>query len=404
MYGSESDENEERLGADSGSYGTTWESLWRSVLIGKKRVKKFTRLDDEKMVYVTTLHIGDSFGELALTENAPRRATCVSSGKSILLTVGKDDFDAVLKQQRADEIEKTWRFLKNVDLLRSISDVELRSLAGIVEREHHNCDSVILAEGSEYHHLRIVRSGKCRVVKNLAIRDNHAIQYHEELTHGGSSPVAKKIQRKRLQRRRTIENLALISSRASQGNRFSVSREDDVTWETRRAAAVKDHLKLAKAKKNWDSSRHDAYHPDSAEAIAANSIHQHKEKSSRKVPVELCSLFPGDTIGEENMLGIEDPETGNMKHHKRKANASVVADTQVEILIIRKVDLFRRTNYSIRGKMRANLRAKEGNSNTSVLEDPMQQIRKKKAWENYRSDLMKELHESHLAKAVIHGR
>ena len=119
---------------------------------------------------------------------------------------------------------------------------------------------------------------------------------------------------------------------------------------------MKGHLKLAQAKKNWDSSRHDAYHPDSAEAIAANSIHQHKEKSSRKVPVELCSLFPGDTIGEENILGIEDPETGNMKHHKRKANASVVADTQVEILIIRKVDLFRRTNYSIRGKMRANLK------------------------------------------------
>ena len=49
------------------------------------------------------------------------------------------------------------------------------------------------------------------------------------------------------------------------------------------------------------------------------------------MPVELCSLFPGDTIGEENILGIRDPETGNMKHHKRKANASVVADTQVEI-------------------------------------------------------------------------
>ena len=45
---SESGDNEERLGTDSGSYGTTWESLWRSVLIGKKRVKKFTRLDDEK--------------------------------------------------------------------------------------------------------------------------------------------------------------------------------------------------------------------------------------------------------------------------------------------------------------------------------------------------------------------
>ena len=28
--------------------------------------------------------------------------------------------------------------------------------------------------------------------------------------------------------------------------------------------------------------------------------------------------------------------------------------------------------------MRANLKAKEGNSNTSVLEDPMQQIRKKR--------------------------
>ena len=144
--------------------------------------------------------------------------------KSILLTVGKDEFDGILKQQRADEIDKTWRFLKNVDLLRSISDAELKSLAGIVEREHHNCDSVILAEGNEYHHLRIVRSGKCRVVKNLAIRDNHAIQYQDELTHGESSPITKKLQRKRLQRRRTIENLALISSRASQGNRFSVSR------------------------------------------------------------------------------------------------------------------------------------------------------------------------------------
>ena len=137
-------------------------------MLGEKRIKKFTHKDEQEMVYVTTLHIGDSFGELALTENAPRRATCVSSGKSILLTVGKDDFDSILKRQHEEEIEKTWKFLKNVDLLRSIGDKDLKSLAGIVEREHHNCDSIILAEGQEYHNLRIIRTGKCRVVKNLS--------------------------------------------------------------------------------------------------------------------------------------------------------------------------------------------------------------------------------------------
>ena len=399
----------------------TWETLWRNILLDKKNVKKFTTKDEKEMVYITTLHIGDSFGELALTENAPRRATCVSSGKSILLTVGKEDFDLILKQQHEEEIEKTWKFLKNVDLLRSINDEDLKSLAGIVEREHHNCDSILLAEGQDYHNLRIIRTGKCRVVKNLAIRNNHAVDHTHDaaLTNvvGTTSPLSSKMDRKRRQRRRTVENLALVSSRHSQGNKYSVEREHDITWEIRRDEAVKDHLKLAKAKKNWNSSRHDAHHPDSVEAFELEEIHNHsndenmkkgnkkqQKKVRRKEPVELCTLFPGDTIGEENILGVEDPKTGHVVHVRRKTNASIVADTQVEVLIIHKVDLFRRTNFSIRSKMRANVIAKRGRSHTSVLEDPGEQIKRKEAWEKYRAKLLKGLNDAHLARAVIHGR
>ncbi len=395
----------------------TWETLWKNVLLGEKRIKKFTHKDEQEMVYVTTLHIGDSFGELALTENAPRRATCVSSGKSILLTVGKDDFDSILKRQHEEEIEKTWKFLKNVDLLRSIGDKDLKSLAGIVEREHHNCDSIILAEGQEYYNLRIIRTGKCRVVKNLSIRDNHAIHEQvESLTK--ETPFAGKLKRKRQQRRRTVENLSLVSSRHSQGNKYSVSREDDLTWEVRRADAVKDHLKLSMAKKNWNSSRHDAHHPDSAQALEIGKIHNNggagiyksKSKTTKNVqkvinePIDLCTLFPGDTIGEENILGVEDPDTGHVVHVRRKTSASIVADTQVEVLIIKKVDLFRRTNFSIRSKMRKNVKSKSGKSHTSVLEDPAEYVKRKEAWEKYRTNLLKDLNEAHLQRAVIHGR
>ena len=118
----------------------------------------------------------------------------------------------------------------------------------------------------------------------------------------------------------------------------------------------------------------------------------------------MCTLFPGDTIGEENILGVEDPDTGHVVHVRRKTSASIVADTQVEVLIIKKVDLFRRTNFSIRSKMRKNVKSKSGKSHTSVLEDPAEYVKRKEAWEKYRTNLLKDLNEAHLQRAVIHGR
>ena len=75
-------------------------------------------------------------------------------------------------------------------------------------------------------------------MKNLAIRNNHAVDHtHDaalENVVGTTSPLSSKMDRKRRQRRRTVENLALVSSRYSQGNKYSVEREHDITWEIRR--------------------------------------------------------------------------------------------------------------------------------------------------------------------------
>ncbi len=417
------DEVTAKVDQESGNV-VTWETRWRAKEAGSGyHIMRMTPDKEKRLQYITTLHTGTSFGELALTNNAPRRATCVSHGKTVLLSLDRGSFEKEIKELQAEQIEEIWRFLRKVDMLKALSDDDLRSLAGIVEIEQHNCDSVLLAEGEEYHNLRIIKKGKCRVVKHLPIRNHHAVVSHGAGIESSTSPYAEKVKRRREQRRRSQANASMSASRRSQENKYSVSHDTDTTWEFRRAESVQEHLKLSKSKNNWNSNRHDAHHPDSSEAYAIENIQmdhamvsqsirrksllQSGKKNKawrRKEPIDLCHLMPGDLIGEDNVLGAEDASTGEVKAVGNVAQASVVADTQVEVLILHRIDLYRRTNFSTRAKMRKHLLRQKGRSTSAMLFAPQQQLAQKAAWEKYRSNLVKGLNKIHIQRSNVLGR
>ena len=390
----------------------SWECAWKQRMTGIqagktaslnnaniKSIKTLTDVPDKTLRYITTLHTGDTFGELALVENAPRRATCVAEGRTILLAVDKESFNRVLRRTQTLQKENLIKFLSSVDILRLMSQEDLGSLSGIVERVHYNCDSVVIPEGSYFQHLRIVKSGKCRVVKGLPLKDNLA----KPTISSTHSSAKQTLENKRRRSQRTIDSLELISPRAGASTRFTVAHDAQMGWEHRRQHATEKHIRKAKARKNWDSGRHDAHHPDSKEAAEFIShTSTIDDQQVEEEPIELAVLLPGDTIGAENILGFDsDGGTGSVTRERRNlASASIVAETQVEILVIRKLDLFRRTGFGMRKKMRESVHK---SSASDIVADPGEQILKKKKWKKFCSELMAEINCKHLKKSELHG-
>ena len=210
--------------------------------------------------------------------------------------------------------------------------------------------------------------------------------------------------------------------------RFKIRLDEKQTWDYRRRKAIGDGtLELALARKLWGSNQpwslkqamqrtrsslmmpnehdeHDNDDDDDAEVereairdeLRGDGISGH----FRTPPTELSELMPGHTFGEDQVFGstfVKDETSGFSL--RRKARASIIAQTNVEVLVLRKRDLFQATTFEMREAMRMRAAKRNEVSHSEQLAHPEAFVREKRIWEAYKAYITREIMEKHAARA-----
>jgi CRP-like cAMP-binding protein len=116
----------------------------------------------------TQLFLGDSFGELALVNNAVRGATIVCCEDCSFLRIEKSDYERILLAVQQVELEERAEFLSTITLFHTWTRASLKGLAQVMATKSVDRNTVIIRQGDEPDGLYFVRKGTCRVLKQVS--------------------------------------------------------------------------------------------------------------------------------------------------------------------------------------------------------------------------------------------
>ncbi|KAF4319397.1 hypothetical protein JM18_004238 [Phytophthora kernoviae] len=105
------------------------------------------------------LKAGDHFGELALIYDAPRAATVRAATNSILWTLDRDEFRMVQARSSSDSLVKRAKWLRQVEILASLSERQLALLAGVLKAANFTNNEMIIQQGDVGDTFYIVEEG-----------------------------------------------------------------------------------------------------------------------------------------------------------------------------------------------------------------------------------------------------
>ena len=136
---------------------------------------------------------GSSFGELALMYNAPRAASVVSTGPSILWQLDRITFRRILMDSAFQRRRMYESFLDSVPLLSSLTSYERSKIADALETQKYPSNTAIIKEGDVGAHFYILESGKAAVYKRGSenkLKEYNAGDYFGELALLDDKPRA----------------------------------------------------------------------------------------------------------------------------------------------------------------------------------------------------------------------
>ncbi|KAE8890035.1 hypothetical protein PF003_g25985 [Phytophthora fragariae] len=102
---------------------------------------------------------GDHFGELALIYDAPRAATVRAATNSILWTLDRDEFRMMQARSSSDSLVKRAKWLRQVEILASLSERQLALLAGVLKASTFSDNEMIIKQGDVGDTFYIVEEG-----------------------------------------------------------------------------------------------------------------------------------------------------------------------------------------------------------------------------------------------------
>ena len=108
---------------------------------------------------------GSSFGELALMYNAPRAASVVSTGPSVLWQLDRITFRRILMDSAFQRRRMYENFLDSVPLLSSLTPYERSKIADALETQKYPANTTIIKEGDVGAHFYILETGTAAVFK-----------------------------------------------------------------------------------------------------------------------------------------------------------------------------------------------------------------------------------------------
>jgi cAMP-dependent protein kinase regulator len=121
---------------------------------------------------VNSLGAGQHFGEVALVTDAPRNATVIAETPSVLLTLGRDDFDTLVKHHLEfaknikTNIHSKW-ILRNMPILDELDAMDLNYLANMLKTETFKAGDKVITQGDIAEKFYIVQSGELRIYQEM---------------------------------------------------------------------------------------------------------------------------------------------------------------------------------------------------------------------------------------------
>jgi cAMP-dependent protein kinase regulator len=155
----EGDDGDELFVVESGSLECTKHFVSR-------RINKFQKGDAEPKK-LKMYEAGDVFGELALLYNAPRAATIHSVNESLLWSLDRATFNAIVKDSAAKKREQFEDFLKSVKLLSNMDAYERLKLADALKIKKYANGEFIIKQGETGNVFYIINEGTAVATKSV---------------------------------------------------------------------------------------------------------------------------------------------------------------------------------------------------------------------------------------------
>ena len=139
---------------------------------------------------VATLFNGDSFGELALMqEGNTRGASIVAKEDCEFLTLGREDYGAILRTQSEKSVSEKVTHLESMPLFKHVDHDTVQSMAYVLSAREYPRNTLVFKQGEEVEDVFFIASGAVRLVREVESRETLR---REGVTRRGPGCLVKK--------------------------------------------------------------------------------------------------------------------------------------------------------------------------------------------------------------------
>jgi cAMP-dependent protein kinase regulator len=134
-------------------------------IIERGKLQIWQQQGDEPPGYVQSLGPGQSFGEAALVTDQPRNATVIAETPVVLLTLGRADFDALVRehlefaQSLKVNLRHSW-VLRNMPIFDEMSAYDLVFLTSKLKPEQFNAGATVIQQDDQGDKFYVIESGE----------------------------------------------------------------------------------------------------------------------------------------------------------------------------------------------------------------------------------------------------
>lgn len=121
----------------------------------------------EQQTYLKTYGPGEAFGELALLYNAPRAATIIAKEDCLLWSLDRETFNHIVKDASMKKREKYEKFLKCVEILKSIDAYEINQISDALKTRKVFAGDYIIRKDDIGEEFYILEDGEAYATKPL---------------------------------------------------------------------------------------------------------------------------------------------------------------------------------------------------------------------------------------------
>ncbi|KAH3838861.1 uncharacterized protein LOC127877364 [Dreissena polymorpha] len=143
------------------------------VISGEVDLKRtdVTDIGEEVCYHIQTLKAGSTFGELAMVRNMRREFTAVCKGTSEVISLGKDEFNQVLRTRWERDYTIRYNFMRACEHFRSWTDHQLQICADSSDLREYQDNTVIYQETAEEEDDSVffIRKGQCQIVRRILL-------------------------------------------------------------------------------------------------------------------------------------------------------------------------------------------------------------------------------------------